>query len=42
MGVWNLTITDEEADEAFDDFAQEGFELGINLDDGRDDEESER
>lgn len=38
MGVWNLEITDEECDEAYDAYAQEGFEPGFNMDDGRDPE----
>lgn len=38
MGVWNLEITDEQADEAQDDYTQEGFEPGFNMDDGADPE----
>lgn len=34
---WN-EITDEQADEAFDAYAQEGFEPGFNMDDGADPE----
>lgn len=38
MGVWNLEITDEAADEAWDDYVQEGYERGFNMDDGADPE----
>lgn len=31
-------ISDEEADEAYDAYAQEGFEPGFNMDDGADPE----
>lgn len=36
---WN-EITDEAADRAQDDYAQEGFERGVNMDDGCDDDEA--
>ena len=32
-------VTDEEADEAYDDYVQEGYERGVNMDDGRGDDE---
>lgn len=32
-------ISDEQADEAFDDYAQEGYERGVNMDDGADPDE---
>ena len=39
MNVWGCNaISDEEADAAYEAFKDDGFEVGVNMDDGRDPE----